>query len=187
MKLYHVTVSGHSHRARLFLSILGVDIELVELDRSGLRSPDFLRRNPSGRFPYWWTWRRSSGGKDWLLEGAAEAAAVQKWLTAAAKEIAGPCAARLMAVFDPPLDARDVIAKAHKILKLLNHALDARDWIVDSRPTIADLALYSYTSHAAEGNVDVSGYANILPWLKRVGFLPFPQTAVGLRASCSNG
>lgn len=206
MILYHLTLSGHSHRARLFLSILGADAEFFELDGHGLRTPDFLRLNPFGQVPVLVDGdlvvadsnailvylAKKFGRGDWLPEGAAEAAAVQKWLSVAANEIAnGPCAARLITVFNAPLDAQDTIARAHKILELLNQALDGRDWIVGEGPTIADLALYSYTSHAPEGNVDISGYANIIPWLKRVealpGFLPFPQTAAGLRASVSGG
>ncbi len=32
MKLYHHPLSGHAHRARLFLSLLGLPHELVEVD-----------------------------------------------------------------------------------------------------------------------------------------------------------
>jgi glutathione S-transferase len=204
VKLYHLALSGHSHRARLFLSILGVDAELIELDASGLRSPDVLRLNPFGQVPVLEDGNvvvadsnailvylaKKFGREDWLPESPAEAAAVQKWLSVAANEIAnGPGAARLITVFNAPLDARDAIARAHRILALVNQALEGRDWIVGRHPTIADLALYSYTSHAPEGNVDISGYANVIPWLKRIealpGFLPFPQTAAGLRVSAS--
>jgi glutathione S-transferase len=205
VKLYHLTLSGHSHRARLFLSILGVEAELVE-PANGPRSPDFLRLNPFGQVPvivdgdvvvadsnailvYL---AKKFGRTDWLPESPAEAAAVQKWHSVASNEIAnGPCAARLITVFNARLNAQDAIAQAHRILALVDGALEGRDWIASSRPTIADLALYSYTSHAPEGNVDVSRYANILIWLKRVealpGFLPFPQTAVGLRALATDG
>ena len=121
-----------------------------------------------------------------------EAAAVQKWLSVAANEIAnGPCAARLITVFKASFDPEDTIAKAHKVLRLVEQALAGRDWIAAKGPTIADIALYSYTSHAHEGNVDLSDYSNIRSWLARVealpGFLPFAETPVGLRASAANG
>ncbi len=32
MKLYHHPLSGHAHRARLFLSLIGLPHELVEVD-----------------------------------------------------------------------------------------------------------------------------------------------------------
>lgn len=202
MRLYHLTLSGHSHRARLFLSILGAEVELIE--PGSLRDPEFLGLNSFGQVPVLVDGdvvvndsnailvylAKKFGRRDWLPETAVEAAGVQKWLSVASNEIAnGPCAARLITVFNARLDAEDAIAKAHRVFKLLNRALDGRDWIVGKHPTIADLALYSYTSHAPEGNVDISGYINILAWLKRVealpGFLLFPQTAAGLRVSAS--
>ena len=43
MKLYHHPLSGHSHRARLFVSLLGLPHELVEVDSgpARTRSPNF--------------------------------------------------------------------------------------------------------------------------------------------------
>lgn len=35
MKLYRHPLSGHSHRAQLFLSLLGVPHELVDVDPQG--------------------------------------------------------------------------------------------------------------------------------------------------------
>ncbi len=57
MKLYYHPLSGHSHRARLFLSLLGVPHELVEVDLARIaahKSPEFsrpqsLRTNPGSR------------------------------------------------------------------------------------------------------------------------------------------
>ncbi len=53
-------------------------------------------------------------------------------------------------------------------------------------PTIADIALYSYLAGAPEGNVEMSGYPAVNQLLRRIealpGFVPFPQTAAGLRA-----
>ncbi|MDH8080055.1 glutathione S-transferase N-terminal domain-containing protein, partial [Klebsiella pneumoniae] len=51
MKLYYLSLSGHSHRARLFLSILGADVEQIELGGGDLRTAEFLRMNPFGQVP----------------------------------------------------------------------------------------------------------------------------------------
>ena len=52
--------------------------------------------------------------------------------------------------------------------------------------TIADIALYSYTAHAPEGNVALDAYPHIRAWLARIealpGFVAMPATAAGLRA-----
>ena len=53
MKLYYHPLSGHSHRARLFLSLLGVEHELVEVDlmKGEHKSPEFLKLNRFGQVP----------------------------------------------------------------------------------------------------------------------------------------
>ena len=53
MKLYHFALSGHAHRARLFMSLLGIPHEVVDVDlRSGAhKTPEFLALNPFGQLP----------------------------------------------------------------------------------------------------------------------------------------
>ncbi len=204
MKLYDHPLSGHSHRARLFLSLLGLPHELVHVDlaQAAHKTPEFLQLNSFGQVPvldddgviitdsnailvYL---AKTSGKTAWLPESPREAAAVQKWLSVAAGEIAyGPAAARLVTVFNAPFRAEEVIARAHRILKLVDSALAGHDWIAAPTPTIADVALYSYVAQAPEGNVDLVAYTHVTAWLKRVeelpGFVPFQQTPAGLRAA----
>jgi hypothetical protein len=53
MKLYYHPLSGHSHRARLFLSLTGTPHELIEVDLAAKehKRPDFLRLNAFGEIP----------------------------------------------------------------------------------------------------------------------------------------
>ncbi|WP_028356724.1 glutathione S-transferase family protein [Bordetella petrii] len=203
MKLYHHSLSGHAHRARLFLSLLGLPHELIEVDlASGAhKTADFLALNPFGQVPvlddhgvvvadsnailvYL---AKKAGRADWLPEDPQGAAAVQRWLSVAAGEIAyGPAAARLVTVFGARFDAAEVIARAHTILAKLESHLAARQWLVGEGPTIADVAIYSYVARAPEGNVDLAGYAAVNAFLRRVealpGFVPFIRTPAGLAA-----
>ncbi len=203
MKLYHHSLSGHAHRARLFLSLLGLPHELIEVDlASGAhKTADFLALNPFGQVPvlddhgvvvadsnailvYL---AKKAGRADWLPEDPQGAAAVQRWLSVAAGEIAyGPAAARLVTVFGARFDAAEVIARAHTILAKLESHLAARQWLVGESPTIADVAIYSYVARAPEGNVDLAGYAAVNAFLRRVealpGFVPFIRTPAGLAA-----
>lgn len=203
MKLYYYPLSGHAHRAHLFLSILGADFELVKVDlQSGAhKGPDFLKLNRFGQVPvlddsgtilsdsnailvYL---AKKYGEQNWLPETALGAAAVQRWLSVAAGEIAaGPARARLITVFGARYDATEVVAAAHRILTLIEQELSGKEWIAALHPTIADIALYSYIANAPEGNVDLSAYPAIGTWLRRVeaikGFVPFTRTPVGLAA-----
>ncbi|WP_321799513.1 glutathione S-transferase [Caballeronia sp. J97] len=206
MKVYYHPLSGHAHRARLFLSLLGVDHEeaFVDLAAAAHKTPEYLKLNRFGQIPVLVDGdtviadsnailvylAKKAGDTKWLPETPAEAAAVQRWLSVAAGQIAfGPAAARLITVFGAKFDADEVIARAHNVLEVIDSELAHRAWIADTgaaHPTIADVALYSYIASAPEGNVDLAAYANVNAWLKRVealkGFLPFQKTAAGLAA-----
>ncbi|THV12495.1 glutathione S-transferase family protein [Rhizobium rhizophilum] len=203
MKLYYLPLSGHAHRAVLFLSLLGQKAELIEVDLANgeHRTPEYLKLNPFGQVPV-----LDDGGfvvndsnailvylamklgrKDWLPDDLGTVARIQKWLSVAAGEIAyGPCAARLITVFGADFRAEEVIARAHRILKLIEQTLEQHSFIIGEKPTIADVALYSYIVGAPEGNVDLMPYANVRQWLARIealpGFVEFPKTVAGLRA-----
>ena len=197
MKLYDVTLSGHAHRARLFLGLLGIDYELVPVDLAAgeQKKPEFLALNPFGQVPvleddgviipdsnailvYLATKYRRA---DWLPEDAAGAARVQRWLSVAAGQIAfGPCAARLVTLFGAPFNHAEVITRAHAVLKLIEQALTGQDWLAAPHATLADVALYSYIARAPEGDVDLAPYPHIRGWLARVealpGFVAFAET-----------
>lgn len=209
MKLYHFPLSGHAHRARLLLALLDVPHEVIDVDlaNGAHRTAAFLALNPFGQVPvlddngtivsdsnailvYL---AKKLGRSDWLPEDAQGAARVQRWLSVAPGEIAyGPAAARLITVFKSSHRAEEVMARAHAIFERMEQALEGRDWIASaeagtaSAPTIADVALYSYTDRAPEGGVDLGAYPNIRAWLARVqalpGFVPFQKTPAGLTA-----
>ncbi|WP_178118513.1 glutathione binding-like protein, partial [Pseudomonas sp. BAV 2493] len=109
------------------------------------------------------------------------------WLSVAAGELAyGPAAARLITVFGARLNPEEVIARAHVLLERLEAHLTTGKWLAADHPTIADIALYSYLAGALEGNVQLAPYTAVRAFLQRVealpGFVPFPETAAGLRA-----
>lgn len=204
MKLYHHPLSGHAHRARLFLSLLGLPHDLIEVDlKAGAhKQPEFLAKNPFGQVPVLEDGdtliadsnailvylAKKAGRTDWLPEDPAGAAAVQRWLSVAAGEVAyGPAAARLITVFGAGFHADEVISRSHLLLGRLQSHLAGRDWLVGQGPTIADVALYSYVARAPEGNVDLSAYPAVNAFLRRIealpGFVPFAQTPAGLVAA----
>ncbi|ORM69032.1 glutathione S-transferase family protein [Pantoea rwandensis] len=203
MKLYHFPLSGHAHRARLFLSLLDLPHEVIDVDLANgeHKSPAFLAINPFGQVPVLEDegvyisdsnailvyLAKKSGRSEWLPEDPLGAAQVQRWLSVAAGELAyGPCAARLITVFGRSFNPDEVIARAHTLLALMEQHLTGRDWLVGDHPTVADVAQYSYLVGAPEGNVDLSGYPAVNALLRRIealpGFVPFPQTAAGLRS-----
>jgi glutathione S-transferase len=199
MKLYSHPISGHAHRARLFLSLIGVKVEIVEVNllKGEQKSPEYLKLDQFGQVPIlddngtiipdsnsiMVYAAKKFGRTDWLPEDAVGAAKVQRWLSVAAGLIAfGPGAARLITLFNAGFNAEEVINRAHSTLKIIDAELSGREWIAADHATIADVALYSYIARAPEGKVDLSAYSNVKVWLQRIealpGFVEFGKSVV---------
>ena len=121
IKLYRHALSGHSHRVELFLSLIGEPVELVDVDLLGgaHKQEAFLKLNPFGQVPVidddgvvvadsnailvYLAGKYADAA--WYPRDPETAAAVQRWLSVAAGEIAsGPASARLVTVFGAGLD-----------------------------------------------------------------------------------
>ena len=198
MKIFSLELSGHSHRVRLMAGLLGLEPEIVPVDLLGgaHKQPEYLARNPFGQVPALedgdvglydsnailvYLASRYDADRTWYPEDGLTQARIQIWLSKAANELAnGPAAARLVTVFGAGFDHEATKEKAHRLLGIMDRALAGRDWFVGDRPTIADVALYSYTARAPEGGVDLRPYANVRAWLERIeglpGFVPMVET-----------
>ncbi|MFY0610077.1 MAG: glutathione S-transferase [Hyphomicrobiaceae bacterium] len=202
MKIHSFPLSGHAHRVELFANLAGIKHEVINVDLAAgeQRRSAFLALNPSGQVPVIedgdvvisdanaiLVYLARKYAPDFLPRELEREAEVQKFLTLAAGEIAfGPAAARLINVFKAPLDADFAKATASKVLGKLEAHLEGRDFLVGNAPTIADIAIYSYTAHAPEGDVSLQPYPNVRRLLANIealdGFVPMPSTRVGLAA-----
>lgn len=192
--LYGKPLSGHVHRVRLLLSMLGLEYDFKIADGA---SADVRHLNPLGQIPVLvdgdlvladsnailvYLAKAYGQGSGWLPEDPQGAAQVQRWLSIAAGELRqGPAAARMVALFNrtnEPVDAKD---RADKLFRFMEAYLNGRVFLAADVPTIADLACYSYTAHAPEGGVSLEPYPFIRAWLARVqalpGFVPMPWSA----------
>lgn len=203
IRLYTTLLSGHGHRVKLFLTMLDLPFEVVELDMKAgdNRKPAYLALNPFGQVPtiqdgditlfdsnailvYL---AKRYGDASWLPEDPLGAATVQRWLSLAAGQIAyGPCAARLVTVFGAPLDHESAKKIAVKLFDVLDRELADKPFAAGNYVTLADIAAHTYIAHAPEGGVSLEPYPNIRAWLRRVEALPrfvaMPATKAGLLA-----
>lgn len=198
--LFDVRLSGHCHRVRLFLSLLGVAYESRSVDLAGgqHRRPEFLRLNPWGQVPYLVHGTtgiadsnailvylaKTLGARDWLPDDPEGAAAVQRWLSMAAGELAyGPAAARRARVFRKEEPAASVVESSRRFLAFLDAHLAGSTFLVGVSPTIADLAHYTYVARVPEGGIPLGPYPHVRAWLERIeglpGFEPMPLAAGG--------
>jgi len=200
IKLYDFPLSGHSHRARLMLSLLNLEYEIihVKLDQGEHLEKAFTDVNPFQQIPVLddngflvrdsvaiLCYLASQHDDKWYPKDAQSIARIQEWLVIATKEIAaGPAAARLVTVFAAQLDHDNAIEQSHYLLTIMDAHLKGRQWLALDQVSIADVAAYSYIAHAPEGGVSLTSYTNIIEWLERIealpGFIPMSKTAVGL-------
>lgn len=203
IRLYTTRLSGHGHRVQLFLTMLDLPFEVVEVNMKAgdNRRPEFLALNPFGQVPVIEDGEtvlfdsnailvylaKRYGDPSWLPDDPQGAAAVQRWLSLAAGPIAyGPCAARLVTVFGAPLDHAFTQRVAVKLFDVIEGEFANKRFAAGDTPTIADIAAYAYIAHAPEGGISLDPYPNLRAWLRRIEalprFVPMPQTKAGLLA-----
>ncbi len=196
LRLHRSRISGHAHRAELFLSLLGRPCELIEVDLTAgeQKRPEFLRLNAFGQVPV-----LEDGGAvvpdsnailvylaqtydpdgDWLPREPQRQAAVQRWLSLAAGPLqAGPGAARLIRQLGMKGDLERAQATAAQLFGVMDAVLTGQPFLTGATATLADLAMYSYTAMAPDGDVSLEPYPAVRAWLQRIeclpGFVPAP-------------
>jgi len=185
IKLYRFAMSGHCHRVQMFLSLINKEFELVDVDLPGgaHKKEDFLKHSPFGKVPVLadgetviWDSNailtylaRKYADESWYPQDPETVAEIQKWLSVAAGDINnGPGAARLVRVFGATLDHDRAKSIAAGLFAVMEKHLADQDFLVGDGPTIADVACYSYSAKAPEGDVSLQPYPNIQAWLDRV-------------------
>lgn len=202
VRIHSFSLSGHAHRVVLFASLAGVAHEVIDVDLPGgaHKAPAFLALNPEGQVPVIedgdtvisdsnaiLVYLARKYAPAFLPADPVEEAEVQKFLTLAAGELAfGAAAARLINLFDAPFDRAVCEATAERFLGRLERRMEGREFLVGDGPTIADVAIYSYTARAPEGGVSLEPYPNVRRLLANIeglkGFTPMPVAKVGLAA-----
>jgi glutathione S-transferase len=187
--LYRFALSGHAHRAQLMASLLGLPVQLVEVDLPGReqKSPGFLALNAFGQVPVIKDGDATVADSNailvylalthdperrWLPADARTQAEVQRWLSVAAGQLAyGAAAARVGVLFKRPHDPR-CLDIARQLFDVMEAHLANREWLAAKHATIADVAMYTYTSHAPEGGIALDRWPRLCAWLARVEALP---------------
>lgn len=193
LRLYDFLPSGNGYKVRLLLHKLGVPFELVERDisKGETRTPDFLAKNSNGRIP---TLELEDGtclaesnailcylaeGTDLWPADRLDRARTLQWLFFE-QYSHEPCIAVVRAwkhVLGGMTDLQQAmlpskIKGGYDALGVMEKALAGRQFLVDDKFGLADIALYAYTHVAHEGEFDLSPYRAVRAWLDRVAALP---------------
>jgi glutathione S-transferase len=189
IRLYGNPISGHVHRVRLFLTLLDLPFEEIQVDfASGEhKRPEFIAISPFGQLPVIedgtvtladsnailvYLALTYDASRRWLPADVRTQAEVQRWFSAAAGPLAhGAAVARVAALFKRPDDPQ-ARKTAAALFEVMDRHLAAREWLAAPQATIADLSMYAYTAHAPEGGVALEPWPRLRTWLQRVEALP---------------
>jgi glutathione S-transferase len=191
--LYSMQRSGNSYKVRMALAMLGIPYRLVEVDilRGESRTPEFLAKNPNGQVPLLEVapgrYLAESNAILWYVAGS----------TALAPEDRIERAEALQWMFfeqhslEPNMGAaffwlclikggrelqqhalEDWMEEGHRALGVMEKHLEQYPFFVAGRLTIADIALYAYTSLAHECDFDLTSFPATRAWLRRVEHHP---------------
>jgi glutathione S-transferase len=194
MKLYNVSYSGNSYKARLLLAHLGIAYEIVEVDilKGESRTPEFLNLNANGRTPV-------LDDNGFVL---AESNAILAYLARGTKYL--PDERKIFGLIfqwmffeqhsHEPFIATSRFWLQHKLdsperrallaskrdggwaaLTIMEDHLGKGDFFV-ANYSIADIALFAYTHVAQEGGFALDDFPKIRNWIGRVktqpGYIP---------------
>jgi glutathione S-transferase len=192
-KLYSMQRSGNSYKVRLALALLGAPYQAIEVDilRGESRTPEFLARNPSGQVPLLE-----------VAEGRylAESNAIL-WYVAVGTPLAPESrmdrAEALQWMFfeqhalEPNIGAayfwlslvrggrelqkhalEDWMERGYAALQVMENHLKDHAFFAAGQLTVADIALYGYTHVAEQCDFELSAFAAVRRWLRRVEQVP---------------
>jgi glutathione S-transferase len=187
-QLYCFGESGNAYKAALTLTLCGIDWEPVYVDffNGAARTPDYLAMNVMGEVPYFIDGdvKLSQSGviQQYAVEQSGklggktpeDAREVLRWLLWDNQKMSGTAGGlRFLTNFLPPEKrSPDVIAfmtgRVMAAFKVLDKALEGRDWLVGDDVTIADIACCGYLFYPEPFGFVRADWANIDRWLGNI-------------------
>lgn len=191
IRIHDFSLSGHAHRVRLFCSLLGLPVELqtVNLRAGEQKSPEFLAMNPFGQVPVindgeatvadsnailLYLALKHDPQRSWWPQEPLQQARVQQWLSAAAGPLAnGPARLRVLKLFGAGEPERRAAELSQQLFEGMERQLAQSRYLASAdHPTIADVAMYSYTARAGDGGLSLEPWPSVRRWLANIEALP---------------
>jgi glutathione S-transferase len=182
--------SGNAYKAALMLAVSGAAWEprFVDFFKGATKTPDYRALNVMGEVPLLEhrgrAWSQSGVILDYLAETLGkfgpldndERRDILRWLLFDNHKFTSYTATlRYLRNFVPGTDAAVLAVfrtRAEGAWKVLDAHLTGREWVVGSRPTIADFSLAGYVFWPEEIGVAWKDYPNIRDWSARIAALP---------------
>lgn len=186
MEIYGDSKSGNCLKIRWVADLLGIPYRWIELDilKGESRTPEFLALNPAGQVP---TVVFDDGrplaqsnavilhlaeGSDLIPADPYDRARMLEWMfwEQYSHEPYVAVARFQVRYLGKPASELEpkIVERGKAALQRLEDGLAASDFLVGSRPTLADVALVAYTRLAEEGGFRLSEYPRVQAWIGRV-------------------
>ena len=188
-QLYCFGESGNAYKAALTMRLCGIGFDPVKVDffNGGTRTPEFRALNPMGEVPVLVTEdgetitqsaviQRWASGQSGKLDGETEAdrREVLRWQFWDNHKMSAQAGTLRFLMNFVPAEKRpvEVIAwqtgRLKAALKVLDAALDGRDWLVGRSVTMADTACAGYLYYPEPFGFAREEWRNIDRWLGRL-------------------
>lgn len=189
VRLYDNIESRNGYKVVLLLSHLGSRYERIEVDifAGGTRTPEYLAKAPAGKIPaleledgtvivesgaiLWYL----ANGTSYLPTDKVARAQVLSWICFEQNAHEPNVAESRYIVCHPELsEGRGGVILEEKqrrgngALKMMDDHLSKHEFFAAGAYTIADMALYGYTSVADEGGFDLARYPAVQAWMERI-------------------
>lgn len=192
--LYDYLSSGNGYKCRLVLKALGMPYELKEMDivAGATRTPEYLAINPNGKIPLLVVPGRGPIAEShaiisYLAEGSPlipadpyERALMWQWMCFEQYQLepgVGTVRFWLRSLKKSPADFgeryQERFQRGADALAVLERQLTGRRWLVGDKPTLADIALFSYTHVADEAGYRLADFPAIGAWIANFKALPW--------------
>ena len=186
LTIFGDSISGNCLKVKFVCDALGLPYDWVEVSilDGETRTPDFLAMNPAGQVPVVRLAENSvlaqsnaimlylADGSDLIPEDRYERALMHQWLFweqySHEPAIAVLRFQRLYLKKPDSEIAPALVEKSEKALALMEGHLQARDYLVGSRLTLADIALVAYTRFAADAKLDLARWPHVKAWVGRI-------------------
>lgn len=192
LTLYDYLPSQNGYKVRLLLHHLGREYHtvVVSLFEGQGKQAVFLAKNPAGAIPVLElengeTLSESNAilcylaeGTEYLPNDAWQRAQVLRWLFFEEDFIQNDLASLRYWTLTGKLGQRpaEVVkaknARSLRSLRILNRWLESREFLANSKYSIADMSVYAYTAFGEEGGIPVNQYPAVVNWIKRVRTQP---------------
>ena len=187
MRLYQYHPSGNCYKIRLLLNQLQIPYEKVEVDilKRESRTEEFLHKNLNGRIPVLEVDGRFlpesnaalyylARDTDYFPQDKFAQAQVLQWMFFEQYSHEPYIATvRFWVAFQKSAEqnAAEIQKRmplGYAALEVMDKHLNERNFFVENRYSIADIALFAYTHVAEEGGFELNRFPNVQSWIQRV-------------------